>query len=112
VDVPGGVAVNARVHGVTCYGGGGKDLIIAEVVAGERGAEVNGGSETGVDMLDGRELPTPPAPLKWTYSAVKLSYVGVVHRFVPCPSLPFVEHYVTLANVAKLLGECKAAKDV
>jgi hypothetical protein len=64
VDVPGGVAVNAGVHGVTGCGGGGEDLIAAEVVAGERGAEVGGGLGTGVDMLGGRELPTPPAPSK------------------------------------------------
>jgi hypothetical protein len=49
----------------------------AEVVAGERGTEVGGGSETRVDMLGGRELPTPPSPSKWSYSTVKLSYVGV-----------------------------------
>jgi hypothetical protein len=72
-----GVVVDARVHGVVGCGGGGKDLIAAEVVAGERGAEVGGGSGTGVDMLGGRELSTPLAPLKWTYSIVKLSYVGV-----------------------------------
>jgi hypothetical protein len=75
--VPGGVAVDARVPGVTDCGGGGKDFIAAEVVAGERDVEVGGGSGTGVDMLGGRELPTPPAPSKWTYSTVKLSYVGV-----------------------------------
>jgi hypothetical protein len=40
VDVPGGVAVDAGVHGVTSCGGGGEDLIAAEIVAGERGAEV------------------------------------------------------------------------
>jgi hypothetical protein len=74
MDVPGGVAVDAGVHGVTGCGGGGEDLVAAEVVAGERGAEVGGGSGTGVDMLGGRELP---APSKWTYSTVKLSYVGV-----------------------------------
>jgi hypothetical protein len=85
VDVPGGVAVDAGVHEVTSCGGGGEDLIAAEVMAGERGAEVGGGSGTGVGMLGGRELPTPPAPLKWTYSVVKLSYVGVE---------PFVEHYI------------------
>jgi hypothetical protein len=77
MDVPRGVAVNARVHGVTGCGGGGEDLIAAEVVAGERDAKVGGGSGTGVDILDGRELPTPPAPSKWAYSTVKLSYVGV-----------------------------------
>jgi hypothetical protein len=77
VDVPGGVAVTAGVHGVTDCGGGGEDLIAAVVMAGERGLEVGGGSGTGVDMLGGRELPTPPAPSKWTYSTVKLSYVGV-----------------------------------
>jgi hypothetical protein len=69
---------------------------------------------------------------------------AVVHRFVPCPSSPFVEHYIAhrahtpcpwvknavglralrvadehpwsapvveLADVAKLLTECEAAKD-
>jgi hypothetical protein len=77
VDVPGGVAVDAGVRGVTGCGGGGEDLIAAEVVAIERGAEVGGGSRTGVHMLGGRELPTPPAPSKWAYSTVKLSYVGV-----------------------------------
>jgi hypothetical protein len=75
--VPGGVAVAAGVHGVTSYGGGGEDLVAAEVVAGERGTKDGGGSGTGVDMLGGRELPTPLAPSKWTYSTVKLSYVGV-----------------------------------
>jgi hypothetical protein len=71
------VAVDAGVHGVASCGGGGEDLIAAEVVAGERGAEVGGGSGTGVDMLGGKEPPTPPAHLKWTYSTVKLSYVRV-----------------------------------
>jgi hypothetical protein len=76
--VPGVVVVDAGVHGVIgCGGGGGEDLVTAEVVAGERGTEVDGGSGTRVDMLGGRERPTPPAPLKWTYSTVKLSYVGV-----------------------------------
>jgi hypothetical protein len=75
-DVPGGVAVDAGVLGVTGCDGGGEDLIATVVVAGERDAEVGGGSGTGVDMLGGRELPTPPAPLKWTYLTVKL-YVGV-----------------------------------
>jgi hypothetical protein len=95
--MPGGVAVAAGVHGVTGCGGGGKDLVAAEVVAGERGTKVSRGSGTGVDMLGGRELPTPPAPSKWTYSMVKLSYVGVEHHppLFPCPSSPFVEHYVT-----------------
>jgi hypothetical protein len=46
-------------------------------VAGERGTENGGGSGTEVDMLSERELPTFLAPLKWTYSTVKLSYVGV-----------------------------------
>jgi hypothetical protein len=39
-----GVAVGAGVHGVTGYGGGGEDLVIAEVVAGEHDTEVDGGS--------------------------------------------------------------------
>jgi hypothetical protein len=64
VDVPGGVAVVVGVHGGTNCGGGGEDLIAAEVMAGQRSAEVGGGSGSGVDMLDGRELPTPPAPSK------------------------------------------------
>jgi hypothetical protein len=75
--VSGGVAVAPRVHGVIGCGGGGEDLVAAEVVVGERGTEVGRGSGTGVDMLGGKELPTPPAPSKWTYSTVKLSYVGV-----------------------------------
>jgi hypothetical protein len=75
--MPGGVAIDAGVHGVTGCGGGGEDLVAAEVVAAERGAEVGRGSGTGVDMLGGRELSTPPAPLKWTHSTVKLSYVRV-----------------------------------
>jgi hypothetical protein len=79
--VPGGVAVDAGVHGVADCGGGGEDLVAAEVVAGERGAEVGGSPGTGVDMLGGTELPTPPAPLKWTYSTVKFSYVGVEPSF-------------------------------
>jgi hypothetical protein len=75
--VPGGVAVAAGVHGGTGCGDDGEDIVAAEVVAGQHSAEVGGGSGTGVDMLGGRELPTPPAPSKWTYSTVKLSYVGV-----------------------------------
>jgi hypothetical protein len=75
--VPGRVADAARLHGGTGYGGGGKDIVGAEVVAGQCSAQVDGGSGTGVDMLGGRELPTPPAPSKWTYSTVKLLYVGV-----------------------------------
>jgi hypothetical protein len=58
------MTVNAGVYGVTGCGGGGEVLIVAEVMAGERGGEVGGGSGTDVDMLGGRELPTPPAPLK------------------------------------------------
>jgi hypothetical protein len=75
--VPGGVATAAGVHGGTGCGGGGEDIVTAEVVAGQRSAEVDGGSGTGVDMLGGRELPTPPASSKWMYSTVKLSYVRV-----------------------------------
>jgi hypothetical protein len=77
VDVPGWVPVDAGVHGVTNYGGGEEDLVAAEVLTRERGTEVGGGSGTGVDMLGGRELPTLPAPLKWTNSTVKLSYIKV-----------------------------------
>jgi hypothetical protein len=77
VDVPGWVPIDAGVHGVTNYGGGEEDLVAAEVLTGERSAEVGGGSGTGVDMLGGRELPTLPAPLKWTNSTVKLSYIKV-----------------------------------
>jgi hypothetical protein len=93
VDVPGGVAVDAGVHGVTgCGGGGGgEDLVAAEVVP-MKSVEAQG------DMLGGRELPTPPAPMKWTYSTVKLSYVGVESSSTALsdsPSSPFVEHYIT-----------------
>jgi hypothetical protein len=75
--MPGGVADTAGVHGSTGCGGGGEDIVAAEVVAGQRSAEVGGDSGTVVDMLGGRELPTPPAPSKWTYSTVKLSDVRV-----------------------------------
>ena len=76
--MPGGVAAGAGVCGVA-----GEELVAAEVVAGERGAAgvagagVGEGSGTGVGTLDEEELPTPPAPSKWTYSTVKSSYVGV-----------------------------------
>jgi hypothetical protein len=54
---------------------GGEELVVA--IAGERGAGVGGDLGAGVDLL-GEELPTPPAPSKWTYSMVKSLYVGVV----------------------------------
>jgi hypothetical protein len=60
--VPGGAAVAAGVHGGTDCGCGGEDIVAAEVVAGQRSAEVGGGSETGVDVLVGRELLTPQLP--------------------------------------------------
>jgi hypothetical protein len=75
--VPGGVTITAGVYGVTGCGGGDEDLVAVEVMAGERGPEVGGGSGIGVYMLGGRELSTPPAPSKWMYSTVKLLYVGV-----------------------------------
>jgi hypothetical protein len=77
MDMLGGVAIDAGVHGVIGCGGGGEDLIVAEIVARERGTEVDRGSGTRVDMFGGRELPTPPDPLKWTYSTVKLLYIRV-----------------------------------
>jgi hypothetical protein len=75
--VPGGVADAAEVHGGTGCGGGGEDIVAAEVVAGQRSAEVGRDSGTRVDMLGGGELSTPSAPSKWTYSMVKLSDVRV-----------------------------------
>jgi hypothetical protein len=95
--VPRWVAVGAGVHGVTGCGGGGEELVTAEVIAGERGAEVSGGSGTEIDMLGGRELPTPPAPLKWTYSTVKSSYIRVEPSSTTLSDAhprPLVEHYV------------------
>jgi hypothetical protein len=53
---------------------GGEELVVAG--AREHGAGVGGDLGAGVDLL-GEELPTPPAPSKWTYSMVK-SYVEVV----------------------------------
>jgi hypothetical protein len=94
--VPGGVAVAVGVHGGTGCGGGGEDIVAAEVVAGQRSAEVGGSSGTGVDMLGGRVAYSPSSlevdvldgevVVRWSRA--------VVHRFVPCPSSPFVEHYV------------------
>jgi hypothetical protein len=92
-----GVADAAGVHGGTDCGGGGEDIIAAEVVAGQRSAEVGGDSGTGVDMLGGRELPTPPSSLELDVldgEVVGRRSRAVVHRFVPYPSSPFVEHYI------------------
>ena len=75
--MPGGVAVGAGVRGVAGCGGANEEPITAGVVAGERGAagvagaEVGGGSGTGVGTLGEEELPTPLAPSKWTYSTMK-----------------------------------------
>ena len=80
--MPREVPVGAGVRGGAGYGGAGKELIAAEVLGGEHGAirvagiGVGGGSGTGVDVLIEEELPTPPAPSKWTYSTVKSSYIG------------------------------------
>jgi hypothetical protein len=105
--VPGGVGTDAGVNGVAGCGGGGEDLVAVEVVAGECDAEVGGGSGTGVDMLSGTELPTLLAPLKWTYSTVKLSYVGVepsstaLSHAYPHPSSNTTSHVVHTCCVAK-----------
>jgi hypothetical protein len=48
------MAIAAGVHGGSGCSGGGEDLVAVEVVAGQRSAEVGGGSGTGVDMPDGR----------------------------------------------------------
>ena len=78
----GEVPIGVGVRGGAGYGGADEGLIAAEVLVGERGAvgvagaRVGGGSGTGVDALVKEELPTPPAPSKWTYSTVKSSYVG------------------------------------
>ena len=80
--MPGGVAVGTGVRGVAGCGGAGEELVAAGVATGEHGdagvagAGVGGGSGTGVGTLGEEELPTPPAPSKWTYSTVKSSYVG------------------------------------
>ena len=80
--MPGGVAIGTGVRGVAGCGGAAEELGTAGVVAegrgaaGVAGARVGGGSGTGVGMLGEEELPTPPAPSKWTYSTVKSSYVG------------------------------------
>jgi hypothetical protein len=54
---------------------GGEELVVAG--AGERGVVVITDLGAGVGLLE-EGSPTPPAPLKWTYSMVKSSYVGVV----------------------------------
>ena len=80
--MPEGVAVGTGVRGVAGCGGAGEELVAAGVAARERGAAgvagtgVGEGSGTGVGALGEEELPTPPAPSKWTYSTVKSSYVG------------------------------------
>jgi hypothetical protein len=98
--MPGGVAVPAGVHGGTGCGGGGVDIIAAKVVAGQRSTEVGGGLGTRVDMLGGRELPTPSAPSKWTYSTVKLSYVGVEPSST---ALSHVHHRPSLNTTSRIM---------
>jgi hypothetical protein len=96
VDVPGGVAVDAGVHGVTGCSGSGEDLVATEVMVGERGTEVDGGSGTGVDMLGERELPTPSSLEVDVLDGEVVIHQSraVIHWFVPCPSPPFVKYYV------------------
>jgi hypothetical protein len=55
VNMPEGATVGAQV----CRA---KELVIVEVLVGERGAGVGGDSKTGVDLLGEEELSTPPAP--------------------------------------------------
>jgi len=98
--VPGGVAVAARVHGGTGCGGGGEDLVAVEVMVGQRSAEVGGDSGTGVDMLGGAELATPPAPSKWTYSTVKLSNVRVEP---PSTALSHIHHHPSSNTTSRVV---------
>ena len=96
--MPREVPVGAGVRGGAGYGGADEELIADEVLARERGAvgvagaRVGRGSGTGVDALVEEELPTPPAPSKWTYSTVKSSYVEAessstaLSHAHPCPS--------------------------
>jgi hypothetical protein len=57
-------------------------------------------------MFGGRELPTPPAPSKWTYSTVKLSYVRVepsstaLSHVHPRPSSNTTSHVVRTRYVS------------
>jgi hypothetical protein len=94
--VPGGVADAAGVHGGTGCGGGGEDIVTAEVVAGQRSAEVGGGSGTGVDMLGGRAACSPSSLEVDVLDGevVVRQSRAVVHRFAPCSFSPFVEHYI------------------
>ena len=95
--------IGAGVRGGAGCGGAGEELITTEVLAGERGAVgvpgawVGGGSGTGVDALIEEELPTPPSFLEVDVldSEVIVHWSrAVVHRLVPRPSSPFVEHNV------------------
>ena len=104
--MPEEVSVGAGVCGGAGCGGAGEGLIVVEVLAREHsavgvaGAEVGGGSGTGVDGLTEEELPTPLAPSKWTYSTVKSSYVGAepsstaLSHAHPRPSLNTTSHAV------------------
>jgi hypothetical protein len=89
VEGSGGVTVGAGVRG-------GEEFVVVGVVAGERGAGFGEDLGTVVNLLGEEEVPTLLGPLKWTYSMVKSSYVGVMPhpRLVPCPSSSFIEHYV------------------
>jgi hypothetical protein len=94
VDVSGEVAVDARVHGVVGYGGGGDDSVAAEVMesvvlrlveARDWGRHARwkrtaySPSSLEVDVLDGKVV-------------VRRSR-AVVHHLVPSSSSPFIEHY-------------------
>jgi hypothetical protein len=90
------------VDGVVARLCGGEELVIAR--ARECGARVGGDLGAGVKLLE-EELPTPPAPSKWTYSMVKSSYVGVVSlstalsQAYPRPSSNTTSHDVHTRSV-------------
>ncbi|RLN13108.1 hypothetical protein C2845_PM09G13320 [Panicum miliaceum] len=98
VGVPGGVAGGAGVRGVAGCGGIGEEVIAVEVVARERAAAEIAGAGVGGDSgtrCGGAAYSPSSLEVDVLDSEVFVRRCrAVVHCLVPCPSSPFVKHYV------------------
>jgi hypothetical protein len=88
--VPRGVTVGVGVHN-------GEELIVAKVMAGEHGAEVDGDLGLGYTCLVKKSCLLTRLPQMGVFdSEVIVHWSQVfVHCLVPCPSSPFIENYIT-----------------